>query len=653
MATRTYAVESVVYRIGGLLDASLALAEDASSPVAIRASLEEYAVECSLAKVLASEELGFVVDELVQVHGGYGYIDAYPAATAYRDARIHRIWEGTNEVNRLLVPGTLLKRAMAGRLDLLGPARRAQEALLGGELPTFEGPLAGEEAAVAAVRTVTLLLAGAAVQRYGTGLEQEQELLVGIADMAIDLFAMESAVARARAASDPIHHDLARLVVAERAGSSEQRAKGLAASLAEGDEARTLVAGIRRLLRTRAGRPDRDRPARRRRGDRANGLSSLRSAGQRREDVATMSTVLAAADPERPWVAHYEPGVAADVEIPALTLDGILRRTAQQTPDHTALNFLGARTSYAELDRAVDRFAHVLRGMGVEKGDRVSLHLPTTPAFVIALMGAMRAGAAAVPMNPLYVERELAILFADTTPRVSVAMDLLVPRMRKVAADGGGRPGRLVVTGIQDSLPVPIRWLYPIKARREGRWHPQPHNDETPNLFRLLREAPDGAVESAAKPDDVAVLQPTGGTTGTPKAAMLTHRNLVANAVPGRGVVPHGRQRRTADPALPVAAVPHLRAHGRPELRDAHRRDADPPAALRPQAGAQGRAQVPPTALSRGADDVPDARPLPGRRQVRPLEHRCLHQRRRAAGARRYSTPSRRSPAGGCARATA
>ncbi len=243
-----------------------------------------------------------------------------------------------------------------------------------------------------------------------------------------------------------------------------------------------------------------------------------------------MNAVLPMARPERPWVAHYEQGVGADVDIPAIPVDGLLRRAAKQAPDTTALNFLGARTSYAELDQAADRFAHVLRSMDVKKGDRVSIHLPTTPAFVIALMGALRAGAVAVPMNPLYVERELKILFADTTPAVSVTMDVLVPRMRKVAGDGGGRPGRLIVTGIQDSLPVPIRWLYPIKARREGRWNPQPHNDETPNLFRLLAEASAEAVESSAAPDDLAVLQPTGGTTGTPKAAMLTHRNLVANA---------------------------------------------------------------------------------------------------------------------------
>jgi alkylation response protein AidB-like acyl-CoA dehydrogenase len=249
MTARTYAVESVVYRIAGLLEARLGAAEDATSPDAMRAALEEYAVECSLAKVLASEELGFVVDELVQVHGGYGYIEGYPAAAAYRDARIHRIWEGTNEINRLLVPGTLLKRALSGRLDLLGPARRAQDALLSGDLPSFEGPLAAERAVVAATRTATLLLSGAAVQRFGTGLEEEQELLAGLADLAIDLFAMESAVERAGRATAPIHTDLAKLVVADRAATVEARAKSLAARVAEGDEARTLVAGIRRLMR--------------------------------------------------------------------------------------------------------------------------------------------------------------------------------------------------------------------------------------------------------------------------------------------------------------------------------------------------------------------------------------------------------------------
>lgn len=255
-------------------------------------------------------------------------------------------------------------------------------------------------------------------------------------------------------------------------------------------------------------------------------------------DTPTMAQARTAA---RPWLAHYDPGVPADLEIPAITVDGLLRRSAERFPDRDALVFFGARTSYAELDRAVDRFAHALRGMGVAKGDRVSIHLPTSPAFVIAFMGAVRAGALAVPMNPLYVERELGILFAETEPKVTVTLDLLVPRMRAVTAattDAGttaaattaGRPGRLIVTGIVDSLPIPIRWLYPLKARREKRWNPCPDTAETPNLFRLLRDAPSTRFESPSGPDDGAVLQPTGGTTGTPKAALLTHRNLVANA---------------------------------------------------------------------------------------------------------------------------
>jgi len=239
----------------------------------------------------------------------------------------------------------------------------------------------------------------------------------------------------------------------------------------------------------------------------------------------------AAAPGERPWLAHYEAGVPADVTIPELPVDGLLRRTAADLPERAALVFFGARTTFAELDRAADRFAHVLRSMGVEPGDRVSLHLPTCPAFVIAFMGAMRAGAVAVPVNALYVERELSTLFEQTPPKVSVTLDLLVPRMRNVVAEGlPGRPGRMIVTGIRDSLPAPIRWLYPLKARREGRWNPQPDTDETPHLFRLLRDAPDARFETAAAPDALAVLQPTGGTTGIPKTAMLTHRNLVANA---------------------------------------------------------------------------------------------------------------------------
>ena len=258
MAVRTYAVESVVYRISGLIDERLGAIEGAG-PDEVKAALEEYAIECSISKVLASEELDRVVDELVQIHGGYGYIEDYPAARAYRDARINRIWEGTNEINRLLVPGTLLKRALQGRLDVLGPARRAQERLLDGSGVGAgpDGPLAEERSLVDGVRQLTLLLAGAAVQRFGTELEERQELLAGLADLSIAVLAMESSVARAEQAATElsadraaIHRDLARAVVRDRVGPAEIIARGLAASVADGDDARMLQGAARRLLRS-------------------------------------------------------------------------------------------------------------------------------------------------------------------------------------------------------------------------------------------------------------------------------------------------------------------------------------------------------------------------------------------------------------------
>jgi long-chain acyl-CoA synthetase len=234
-------------------------------------------------------------------------------------------------------------------------------------------------------------------------------------------------------------------------------------------------------------------------------------------------------DRARPWLAHYEAAVPTSIEVPPITVDALLREAARNWPDRSALVFFNKKTSFAELDGSVDRFAHALVRLGVKPGDRVSIHLPTTPAFVIAFMGALRAGAIAVPMNPLYVPRELSELFEQTRPAVSVTMDVLVPRLGGL--EGAGRPGRLVTTGIQDSLPVPIKWLYPLKARREGRWNPQRHTPEQPQLFRLLRESPSTPFPSSGASDDPAVLQPTGGTTGIPKAATLTHRNLVANAL--------------------------------------------------------------------------------------------------------------------------
>jgi long-chain acyl-CoA synthetase len=247
--------------------------------------------------------------------------------------------------------------------------------------------------------------------------------------------------------------------------------------------------------------------------------------------------------PARPWLANYEPGVPREISVPDETLDQILRASAERYPERVAIDFLGARMRFRELDDAVDRFARALLARGLQRGDRVSLHLPNSPAFVIAFFGTLRAGGVAAPTSPLSVQRELEILLRQTAPRFSVCLDLLVPRVRsaRTAVDGHLPDGALMSTGIRDWLPAPIRWLYPLAARREGRWHPVPHSAATPDLVRVLRATPGGRIDSPAAPNDPAVLQPTGGTTGIPKAATLTHRNLVANALQTAAWFPDAR----------------------------------------------------------------------------------------------------------------
>ena len=275
-----------------------------------------------------------------------------------------------------------------------------------------------------------------------------------------------------------------------------------------------------------------------------------------------------ASSPDHPWLRHYEAGVPAEVEIPELTVDGLLRRAAERFPDRDAMIFYGARTSFRLLDQAVDRFAGYLRAIGLVPGDRVSLHLPTSPAFVIAFLGTLRAGCISVPMSPLLVEREVEVLFRQTRPRLSVAMDLLVPRVagaRTAVGDlltppsGGEAASGIIATGIKDSLPIPIRWLYPFKMRREHRWHPVAHSTSMPNFFRALRAQPPIRVESVAHHTDPAVLQPTGGTTGTPKAATLTHRNLVANAVQCTSTLAKDDD---GQPASIMCALPYFHIYG-------------------------------------------------------------------------------------------
>jgi alkylation response protein AidB-like acyl-CoA dehydrogenase len=255
MVARTYAVESLMYRLAGLIDA--AIAAGGHDAPALRSALDEYAVEASIAKVAGSETLDYVLDENIQIHGGNGYVRDYPAERHYRDARVNRIFEGTNEINRLLIPGMLMRRAVKGDLALIPAARRLLDEIMTpapAELPG-DGLLEAERRAVAAFKKVALLVLGAAMQRYGEKVSEEQEVLTAAADIAIDTFAAESAVLRAldaEAAKVPAaagQAAAAAAYVSDAAARIEWAARTALSAMAEGDTLRTQLAALRRVLK--------------------------------------------------------------------------------------------------------------------------------------------------------------------------------------------------------------------------------------------------------------------------------------------------------------------------------------------------------------------------------------------------------------------
>jgi alkylation response protein AidB-like acyl-CoA dehydrogenase len=256
MIVRTYAVESLTHRTAGLIDARIdAAPHDPGNGAAALAALEEYAIEASIAKVAGSETLNFVLDENIQIHGGNGYVKDYPAEGHFRDARVNRIFEGTSEINRLLIPGMLARRAAKGDLPIIAAATALEDDLLGPvPVPDLDDSfLADQRRALAAFKKTALMAFGLAMRTYGAALTDQQEVLMHVADILIDVFSAESAILRARAAAHAgvadasLHADATRVFVNDAAMRIDASARQALAAIAEGDGLRSMLAALRRL----------------------------------------------------------------------------------------------------------------------------------------------------------------------------------------------------------------------------------------------------------------------------------------------------------------------------------------------------------------------------------------------------------------------
>ena len=258
MAARIFAGESAVYRTAAMIEAVLETGEtmDSMQPPFLR-GLDEFALECSIIKVACSEILDDVADETLQVHGGYGFTEEFPAARVCRDSRINRIFEGTNEINRLFIPGLLLRRAQRGRFPLVPAITKITKELL--DLPPLEDSVGADELAItrgllANAKKLVLFVSGVAYQRHGEKLLEEQEVAASLSDMIIDIYLAESALLRAlkarkAAGAAPVVTDLALIFANDAVSRLEQQARRALAAISQGDELRAQLGIARRLLR--------------------------------------------------------------------------------------------------------------------------------------------------------------------------------------------------------------------------------------------------------------------------------------------------------------------------------------------------------------------------------------------------------------------
>jgi hypothetical protein len=259
MAAKTYAMESSVYRTVGLFEDRMSRLtdEEVKDGKEVAASIAEYAIECSLNKVFGSETLDYVVDEGVQIHGGYGFMAEYEVERVYRDSRINRIFEGTNEINRLLVPGTYIRKAMKGEIPLFHKAQTLQEELMM-HMPeeVGEGTLDQEKYLLKNAKKIGVLIAGLAAQKFGKELQKEQEILVNIADIVSNVYAMESAILRtekaiAKKGEEKNKQKLlyTQVYCQEAFNEIEAHAKESLIAIESGDTLRMMMSALRKFTR--------------------------------------------------------------------------------------------------------------------------------------------------------------------------------------------------------------------------------------------------------------------------------------------------------------------------------------------------------------------------------------------------------------------
>ena len=257
MAIRTYVADAMTYRTVGMIEDAL-VTIDRDNPADMLKAIEDYAVECSIIKVVGSETLDYVSDEAVQVFGGNGYSKDYPVERAYRDSRISRIYEGTNEINRLIISGQLLRRAVKGELALFPAAKKLMDEMLSPSIPEEpeEGVFSQERVALGNAKKAAVAVLGSAAQKYRDKVQEQQEVLAAASDIIMEIYGMESAILRTEKfiagrgeAACANHIDATRTFVNDSIARVEQHAKVALAAMSEGDELRTMLAVLRRYMK--------------------------------------------------------------------------------------------------------------------------------------------------------------------------------------------------------------------------------------------------------------------------------------------------------------------------------------------------------------------------------------------------------------------